>query len=240
MAHGIYKIVNTVNNKFYVGSAVNLAKRKTRHWAELRHQKHNNRHLQAAWNKYGEEVFQFVVIKELATKDELYPEENIWLQEHVGKDYCYNIGRLAEAPMLGMSGEKSPTWGLVHTPESIEKIRVASTGREHTEESKEKISAFLRGKPKSEETKTKISETMTGENHFYYGKKRPEFAVKVRKPVVAIDPNGKRHLFESIQKLREELNMTPPSVHRALESGKLITKGPRQDWRFEYAPIENP
>ena len=54
MARGIYKIINVVNNKFYVGSAVDLKRRKTRHFSELRTGKHNNRYLQSSWDKYGE------------------------------------------------------------------------------------------------------------------------------------------------------------------------------------------
>ena len=42
MARGIYKIINVINNKFYVGSAVDLKRRRTRHFSELRTGKHNN------------------------------------------------------------------------------------------------------------------------------------------------------------------------------------------------------
>jgi len=50
---GIYKILNTVNNKFYIGSAVNLNSRFRTHKANLINNKHPNKHLQAAFNKYG-------------------------------------------------------------------------------------------------------------------------------------------------------------------------------------------
>ena len=90
MAMGIYKIINTINNKFYVGSAVNFSRRKTRHFSELRRGKHNNRHLQAAWNKYGEQAFVFVIVEEIQDKAQLLITENKWLSTHVGKDYCYN------------------------------------------------------------------------------------------------------------------------------------------------------
>ena len=78
MARGIYKIINIVNNKFYVGSAVNLTRRKTRHFSELRNGKHPNKHLQAAWLKYGEKSFIFVVVEELKEGDDLLETENKW------------------------------------------------------------------------------------------------------------------------------------------------------------------
>ena len=129
MARGIYKIINVVNNKFYVGSAVDFKRRKTRHFSELRTGKHNNRHLQAAWDKYGEQAFVFVVVEELPDDAELLAAENVWLKEHVGKEHCYNLGVDATAPMLGVGGEASPTWGYKHTPEAIVAITAASTGR---------------------------------------------------------------------------------------------------------------
>ena len=89
MARGIYKIINVINNKFYVGSAVDLKRRKTRHFSELRTGKHNNRYLQASWNKYGEQAFVFVIVEELNPEADLLVAENVWLKEHVGKEYCY-------------------------------------------------------------------------------------------------------------------------------------------------------
>jgi hypothetical protein len=46
-------------------------------------------------------------------------------REHVGKEYCYNLGIDATAPMIGMGGELSPTWGYKHTDEAKEKIGVS-------------------------------------------------------------------------------------------------------------------
>ena len=50
---GIYQIRNLVNGKIYVGSSVNLETRKTPHYWELENNRHNNQHLQRAYNKYG-------------------------------------------------------------------------------------------------------------------------------------------------------------------------------------------
>ena len=55
---GIYRILNTINNKFYIGSSVNLRKRLYEHRRLLRLGKHENYHLQNAFTKYGEENFQ--------------------------------------------------------------------------------------------------------------------------------------------------------------------------------------
>jgi len=50
---GIYKITCTANKRIYIGSAVNLLKRKRDHFNTLRRNNHCNLHMQRAWNKYG-------------------------------------------------------------------------------------------------------------------------------------------------------------------------------------------
>ena len=58
---GIYKITNLINNKFYIGSSSDLKKRLYEHRRELNLGVHANKHLQSAWNKYGEENFKFEI-----------------------------------------------------------------------------------------------------------------------------------------------------------------------------------
>jgi group I intron endonuclease len=234
MARGIYKIINVVNNKFYVGSAVDLKRRKTRHFSELRNGKHNNRHLQAAWVKYGEQAFVFVVVEALPEDADLLAAENIWLKEHVGKDYCYNIGVDATAPHLGMSGPLSPTWGHKHTDDAKLRIGVASKARVQSEEEKTKRRATMRGKPQPADVRAKISATLTGEGNFWFGKKRPDHGAKVSKAVEVRDGKGNVEVFPSIAQLREELDIKPPTVNRALKSGQSLSRGPLKGWSFKY------
>lgn len=61
MNSGIYKIVNKVNSKCYIGSACNLSRRKYEHWNLLTQDKHYNKYLQRAYNK-SPESFKFVII----------------------------------------------------------------------------------------------------------------------------------------------------------------------------------
>lgn len=61
---GIYKIVNKLNGKIYIGSAVNLSNRKSSHFSKLRKNKHFNNHLQNSFNKYGKDNFEFIILEE--------------------------------------------------------------------------------------------------------------------------------------------------------------------------------
>ena len=62
----IYNIINTINGAVYVGSTVrqNPSKRWWRHTKDLRSNIHHSRHLQRAWNKYGERVFKFLIVQD--------------------------------------------------------------------------------------------------------------------------------------------------------------------------------
>ena len=60
----IYKIINVVNGKLYIGSTMHkFSKRKSEHLTALRKGYHFNSHLQSAWNKYGEENFIFEILE---------------------------------------------------------------------------------------------------------------------------------------------------------------------------------
>lgn len=234
MARGIYKIINVVNNKFYVGSAVDLKRRKTRHFSELRNNRHSNGRLQNSWNKYGEQAFVFVVVEELPDDADLLAAENIWLKEHVGKDYCYNLGVDATAPTLGMSGELSPTWGYKHTEEAKALIAATSKGRRFTEETNKKKTAHLIGKPKAAEVRAKIAATLSGEGNYWYGKKRPDHGAKVSRPVFAM-PDG--IMFPSLKATLDHYGIKMPTLRRALKSGKPISRGKLTGYVFTYGGV---
>src|SRR3990167_2018703 len=91
MKGGIYKILNTTNGKQYIGSAVNLNRRKRLHWNHLRNNCHDNSHLQQTWNKYGEAAFEFRVIGKCP------PERLIELEQEVMNHLKpeYNIAKIA-------------------------------------------------------------------------------------------------------------------------------------------------
>lgn len=235
MTQGIYKIINVVNNKFYVGSAVNFSRRKTKHFSELRTNKHFNNKLQNSWNKHGEKAFIFVVVEELELGVDILAAETVWLKEHVGKEYCYNIGTDATAPMLGKGGTSSPSWGYKHTKEAKARISKASTARVQTDEEKAKRIKSMQGHFVTPSTRAKISASLSGEKNCNYGKPRSqEFINKVSKAVLAIDINGKLMIYPSISALRADLDMKPTTINRALKSGNLITRGRYTGWQFKY------
>lgn len=148
----IYRIRNTTNDKFYVGSTVNTKTRFTTHRSRLRRGKHHSAYLQAAWNKHGEANFAFEVLEELEDAALLQDAEDRWLVEHVGKKHCYNTGTRSGAPWRGVPKEQHPSYGRKLTP--AESAAISNSvrdlylnpayqprkGRKHDAEARAKIS----------------------------------------------------------------------------------------------------
>lgn len=236
MTQGIYKIINVVTNDFYVGSSNKFAVRKREHWRQLRSNKHHNKHLQRSWDKHGECSFIFVVVESLIEGVDILAAENVWLKEHVGKPYCYNVAMDATAPMLGMFGDKNPMWGktFLHTEDAKKRIATASANRIQSEEEKIKRRQTMQGHQVTTEVRAKISATLSGAGNPNFGKPRSkEFVDKVSKAVTVVY-KGEATEYPSISALRNALNMTPPQVNRALKSRAPISKGKFEGMRIEY------
>lgn len=96
---GIYQIKNVINGNIYIGSSNDIlgTRWKKGHIPDLIKGRHTNGHLQNAWNKYGQNNFEFSVIEECSDCSEENLEEreqwyfNNWAPE-------YNIVKTAGRP----------------------------------------------------------------------------------------------------------------------------------------------
>ena len=73
---GIYIIQNLVNENIYIGSSINIKRRFSQHKSTLRHNTHKNKHLQNAWNKYGEDNFEFIILERHSYPEKILSREN--------------------------------------------------------------------------------------------------------------------------------------------------------------------
>jgi len=157
----IYTITNIVNNKVYVGKTNNFYYRISKHKYTLRNNSHINEHLQRAWNKYGEESFVFEVLEECCL-DHLSSQEHYWC--NLLDAFNYQVGYNIKPTHPFNKGTNSP--------ETIEKVRKALTGKKLSEEHKLKLSLAKRGKILSAETKEKMSLASKGKKKSEETKKR--------------------------------------------------------------------
>ncbi|MCM3387334.1 GIY-YIG nuclease family protein [Ureibacillus chungkukjangi] len=89
---GIYKILNKLNGKVYIGQSKRLSVRINSHKRALRNNAHDNIHLQKAFNKYGEDSFEYIIIEE-CTDDILTDRELFWINYYNShnREYGYNL-----------------------------------------------------------------------------------------------------------------------------------------------------
>jgi group I intron endonuclease len=121
---GIYKILNTLNNKIYIGSALDFRKRWNSHRHGLLKNVHDNQRLQKAVNKYGLDNFQFEVIEECE------PEKCIEREQ-------YYIDTLK--PEYNLCLIAGNTFGKKHSFETRLKISQSLTGKKLSEAHKRNI-----------------------------------------------------------------------------------------------------
>ena len=127
MSSGIYKITNTINEKCYIGSAVDLHRRKAQHWSVLHRGKHHSKYLQNAFNKYGANAFTFEVLEYVDDPQVLLPAEQHYLDLLQPE---YNILQVAGSVL-----------GLKHSEETLAKLR----GRKISKAARENMAAAKRG-----------------------------------------------------------------------------------------------
>jgi group I intron endonuclease len=119
---GIYKIECAASGKVYIGSAVSIRARWASHRSNLRNNRHSNRHLQNAWNKYGEISFVFSVV-ELCEITDLIPREQFWID-------AFN----AANPECGLNNSPtaSTTIGFRHSEATKAKLSEIASNRDFT------------------------------------------------------------------------------------------------------------
>ena len=91
---GIYKIINQIDGKVYIGQSVSIYKRWKEHRsvAYLEHDEHYNTYLYYAIRKYGLENFSFEII-EKCTPEELNEREMYWIEyyDSFNREKGYNL-----------------------------------------------------------------------------------------------------------------------------------------------------
>lgn len=220
----IYKITNKINGKIYIGSAIDMDQREHSHCSDLRCHRHHNSHLQNAFNKYGEDAFEFS-----SKKVDVENETALRLLEERYINYCWNSGKLYNLSKKGKGGDLisyhpknkeirkkiSEASKRMYASMSEEQKRLRSEntkgeknpnyGNKWTEEQRKKLSDF-----RKEYSKTHIHPQKGKTFEMQFGE---EYAVKLKKELSEQaklrmgDKNpfyGRHHSEETKQKIREK------------------------------------
>lgn len=119
------------------------------HRSSLRANRHHAKHLQRAWNKYGEKAFQLVILQICP------PDRTLLLQLEASwmgtLPPCFNSCPVPGSPL-----------GLTHTVETKKKISIAALGKKRTPEQCANIALGQVGRKHSRASRMKSSKARTG------------------------------------------------------------------------------
>lgn len=176
---GIYRIVNLVTGKLYIGLSTDIFGRLRQHLSDLRNGSHHNAHLQRAFILHGEGSFEFEVL-ELCDAEELSQREQFYISEYrsydpnfgYNKTYGGEFGSHTEetrkrisSSHANVSGQNNPRYGVSMSEETKIKISVSLRGRSKSDVTKQKIGEANKGKVRTAEQRRRYSEANSGENH---------------------------------------------------------------------------
>lgn len=221
---GVYQIVCSASKKTYIGSTANLMRRKQAHWADLATGKHDNIHLQRAWDKYGIDAFSFEVI-ELVLAPFLREREQYWIDKKQAANFKrgYNIAPSALIP----------------------------NGRPVSEEARKKISAALKGHPGFAKTRETRIATLKARAFKCFGPQSPETCAKksarlkgrapsaatmaasiarAAKVYVVTFPDGHEELIKNLNAFCREHGLTEPCMRDVVAGRSQQHRGYKARW----------
>lgn len=217
----VYKHVNKVNGKQYIGITKQLPQER---WGDGG--KNYKEKCPAFWNaieKYGWDAFEHVIVAAGLSRDEACDLEITLIRNEMTQDraHGYNILSGGSAPSIpeevrakmsaAMAGNKNGL-GKPCSEQKRAKISAAQKGRRLSEEHKRKLSAAKKGKPHappSAETRKKISDSHK------------------KKKVLCAETNT---VYESIQECARSLGVYATFVCKCCKNKQKSTGG----YHFQY------
>lgn len=189
---GIYGIERLADKAIYVGQSINCRARFNQHKHHLRRRKHANKHLQNAYNLYGEDSFRFFILEKCDTSS-LDDKEQYYL-DMMKKEQkvVFNCGEVAACPNRGR------------------KLKPL------TDEHKAKIAASVRGYKKSPEECRAISERKKGLITSDETKKKQSIAKKGKKQT------KQHALNSAIARTGIKRNIKQESINKLIERNKSM------------------
>lgn len=211
---GIYRITNKVNGNTYIGkTATSFGDRWECHRSQLRGGYHDNSHLQRAWNKYGENNFEFSIVEVVNDKSLLNDLEINYISVFRANNKSYNIHDGGDGGFLLGKHLSDLTKKKIG-----EKNRINMLGRKTSEETKQKMS----------ESQRKKFARMSDDEREEYGRRVSKYASGYRWSDAAkqnfsemqkTSPNGAKYNVETVREIRrlhEKENMGYTDISKKL------------------------
>lgn len=176
---GLYRIVCSVNGRFYIGEAQSFKKRWREHKRDLRKGSqprpsghrgkwgHHNKCFQEDYNRFGAEAFSYCAYRDIADAVERHAAEVRDIRACLGSD-CYNISEFSP-PLWARKTPKEQdrirakiSATILNSPAALAKMSAANVGKKATTETRAKMSAAKKGRKFQPEHKARISAALQG------------------------------------------------------------------------------
>jgi group I intron endonuclease len=215
---GIYKIINIVNDKVYIGQSSCLYKR---FYEYRRCNKRLSQHLIHSFNKYGQDSFRVEIIEKIEDLNTLNDREQYWIdyyQSYNDKN-GYNICKYV----------KQTTLGRIRPKEEIERMKQSLPDR------KGENNSFF-GKKHSEDSKKLMKNAKLGNklSEEHINKFCLKGAESVKKKIIQKDmKNGEIvAIYDSIRDAAKSLNISPSTIVGVLK--KYPNRHTAGGFKWEY------
>ncbi len=153
-----------INEHIYIGSTIDLKRRKYVHFYDLHKNQHHNEYLQRAYNKYGEDQFVFEILMTCLPSECIRYEQQFLDQQNPD----YNLSKNATKSLAGCKrsdrfrkrvseGRK----GIKFSDEHRENCRKRQLGKKHSDETKRKMSESHKKRLSDPKEREKISKAIT-------------------------------------------------------------------------------
>lgn len=152
---GIYQITCLSNNKIYIGSACGFKskpvkkngfyRRWTEHIRDLEANKHRNKHLQFAWNKYGKSNFIFDIL-EFCNQNEASQREEYYINFYQSSNHKYGFnmlkGHLANYTKFTQEHKQKISNALIGKKRPLEIVKKWSNKVQQIDENQQVIAEY--------------------------------------------------------------------------------------------------
>lgn len=207
---GVYKITNLKNGKVYIGSAKCFQVRASQHVSSLKRGKHQNRHLQASWDKHGVDAFLFEVVEVVnGNKGERFKVEQNFIDQLIKEEKwettfnfkkktvqkersCWSKSPKKTRQKLSKAAKKR--WSNPLARKKLSKFHKAAWANK--EERARRMKAIDQAKPK-------LSRALKGNKNAFGHKLSKEAKEKVVRTLVKAAHQGHKHSEETKSKISE-------------------------------------
>lgn len=189
---GIYLIKNLINNKIYIGKAINIYNRIRQHINLLNKKSlDENRYLINSWFKYGRDNFQYIVLEYLEKDENLLKERELyWMNYYnsIDRNIGYNLRQDTSTNCI-VSQETKDLQSRNRIQRYIDKPELRENISKYFKE-------FWKNNPDKLKSMSKqVSKLLTKYEIYQYDKKTKELVNKweTLMDIIKENPNYKKH-----------------------------------------------